>query len=33
VISVGDVVKHIIRDLELNVGELMGFIMTDGPGG
>ncbi len=33
VISVGDVVKNIIRDLELNVGDLMGFIMTDGPGG
>lgn len=33
VISIGDVVKYIIRDLELNVGELMGFIMTDGPGG
>lgn len=33
VISVGDVVKNIIRDLELNVGELMGFIMRDGPGG
>jgi CBS domain-containing protein len=33
VISVGDVVKNIIRDLELNVGDLMGFIMRDGPGG
>jgi CBS domain-containing protein len=33
VISIGDVVKNIIRDLELNVGELMGFIMRDGPGG
>ena len=33
VISVGDVVKEIIRDLELNVGDLMGFIMRDGPGG
>lgn len=33
VISVGDVVKHIIRDLELNVGELTAFIMTDSPGG
>ena len=33
VISIGDVVKNIIRDLELNVGDLMGFIMTDGPGG
>jgi CBS domain-containing protein len=33
VISIGDVVKDIIRDLELNVGELMGFIMRDGPGG
>ncbi|MEP6841201.1 MAG: CBS domain-containing protein [Bradyrhizobium sp.] len=33
VISIGDVVKDIIRDLELNVGDLMGFIMRDGPGG
>ena len=33
VISIGDVVKDIIRDLELNVGDLMGFIMKDGPGG
>jgi len=33
VISVGDVVKNIIRDLELNVGELTAFIMTDSPGG
>ena len=33
VISIGDVVKNIIRDLELNVGDLMGFIMRDGPGG
>jgi CBS domain-containing protein len=33
VISIGDVVKNTIRDLELNVGELMGFIMRDGPGG
>jgi len=33
VISVGDVVKETIRDLELNVGDLMGFIMRDGPGG
>lgn len=33
VISIGDVVKEIIRDLELNVGDLMGFIMRDGPGG
>src|ERR1041384_4606716 len=33
VISIGDVVKNIIRDLELNVGDLMGFIMKDGPGG
>jgi CBS domain-containing protein len=32
-ISIGDVVKDIIRDLELNVGDLMGFIMRDGPGG
>jgi hypothetical protein len=33
VISIGDVVKDIIRDLELNVSDLMGFIMRDGPGG
>ena len=33
VISVGDVVKDIIRDLEHNVGDLTGYIMRDGPGG
>lgn len=33
VISIGDAVKDIIHDLKLNVGDLMGFIMTDGPGG
>ena len=33
VISIGDVVKDIIRDLEHNVGDLTGYIMTDGPGG
>jgi CBS domain-containing protein len=33
VISIGEVVKSIIRDLELNVNDLMGFVMTDGPGG
>lgn len=33
VISIGDVVKDTIRTLELNVNELMGYIMTDGPGG
>jgi CBS domain-containing protein len=33
VISIGDVVKDIIQKLEHNVGDLMGFIMTDGPGG
>ena len=33
VISIGDVVKDIIRDLEDNVGDLMGYIMRDGPGG
>src|ERR1700761_382831 len=33
VISVGDIVKNIIRDLEHNVDDLMGFIMKDGPGG
>jgi CBS domain-containing protein len=33
VISIGDVVKNIIRDLKLNVSDLMGYIMTDSPGG
>jgi CBS domain-containing protein len=33
VISIGDVVKNTIRDLELNVNDLMSYIMTDGPGG
>src|SRR4026209_491623 len=33
VISIGDVGKDIIRNLERNVGDLMGHIMTDGPGG
>ena len=33
VISIGEVVKNTIRDLELNVNDLMGQIMTDGPGG
>jgi CBS domain-containing protein len=33
VISIGDVVKDIIRDLEENVGDLMGYILRDGPGG
>lgn len=33
VISIGDVVKNVIRNLEHNVGDLMGYIMTDGPGG
>ena len=33
VISIGDVVKDIIQKLELNVGDLMGYIMTDSPGG
>src|ERR1700720_4050503 len=33
VISIGDVVKDIIRNLEHNVGDLTGYIMTDGPGG
>ena len=33
VISMGEVVKNIIGDLELNVSDLMGYIMTDGPGG
>ena len=33
VISIGDVVKDVIRDLQHNVGDLMGYIMTDSPGG
>jgi hypothetical protein len=33
VISIGDIVKDTIRDLKLNVNELMNLIMTDGPGG
>jgi CBS domain-containing protein len=33
VVSIGDVVKDIIRELEHNVGDLMGYIMKDGPGG
>lgn len=33
VISIGDVVKDIIRNLEHNVDDLMGYIMKDGPGG
>ena len=33
VISIGDVVKDIIRNLEHNVSDLTGYIMTDGPGG
>ena len=31
--SIGDAVKDIIHELQLNVGDLMGYIMTDGPGG
>jgi CBS domain-containing protein len=33
VISIGDVVKNIIRELEQNVGDLTGYILRDGPGG
>lgn len=33
VISIGEVVKDIIRDLKLNVNDLMGYVLTDGPGG
>ena len=33
VISIGDVVKDIIHKLEHNVGDLMGYLMADGPGG
>ena len=31
--SIGDVVKDVIRELEHNVDDLMGYIMKDGPGG
>ena len=33
VISIGDVVKNIIRDLEHNESDLMGYIIAHGPGG
>jgi len=33
VISIGDIVKDIIGELERDVGDLRGYIMTDGPGG
>lgn len=33
VISIGDVVKDTIQRLQLNVNDLMGHIMADGPGG
>ncbi len=33
VISIGDVVKDVIRNLEHNVSDLVGFIRTDSPGG
>ena len=33
VISIGEIVKNIIRDLELNVSDWMGYVMADGPGG
>src|SRR5436189_3022790 len=33
VISIGDVAKNIILYLEHTVGDLMGYIMKDGPGG
>jgi CBS domain-containing protein len=33
VISIGDVVKDIIRNLEIKVSDLLGDIMTDSPGG
>jgi CBS domain-containing protein len=33
VISIGDVVKEIIRDLKLNVNDLMNYLMTDSQGG
>ncbi len=33
VISIGDVVKDIIRGLERNLGDLMGYVMIDSRGG
>ncbi len=33
VISIGDIVKDVIRGLERNLGDLMGYIMTDSRGG
>ena len=33
VVSIGDVVKDIIQNLERNVDDLMGYILTDSPGG
>ena len=33
VISIGEVDKDIIRNLKLNVSDLMGYVMSDGPGG
>jgi len=33
VISIGDIVKEVIRDLERNVGDLTGYITRDGLGG
>jgi CBS domain-containing protein len=33
VISIGDVVKETIQELQLNMNDLMGYIMADGPGG
>ena len=33
VISIGDVVKDVIRNLEIKVSDLLGDIMTDSPGG
>ncbi|MGA1685514.1 MAG: CBS domain-containing protein, partial [Gemmobacter sp.] len=32
VISIGDVVKEVIRELERNVGDLMGYVMRGSPG-
>ena len=33
VISIGDVVKDVIRNLEIKVSDLLGDMMTDSPGG
>ncbi|MEM7445733.1 MAG: CBS domain-containing protein [Pseudomonadota bacterium] len=33
VISLGEVVREIVQDLKLNMNDLLGYVMADGPGG